>query len=87
LPGYSSVKRAERLAFGTQEGGRQIFGAAFVEEGVARLLAREAVGDREAEIDEQTLKRFWPVTTSESIAASLRTVWKERLEKWGLGAP
>jgi hypothetical protein len=79
LPGFETVKRAEGLAEGRPDEG--IPGAAFVEVGAARYLVRAALGDPEADVDDETAKQV-PVPTAEAIAASLRLVWEEQLKRW-----
>jgi hypothetical protein len=79
LPGFQKVQRAERLSGPDPEKG--LLGAAYVEEGAARCLARQALGDPEADVEE-----IWPKfrpTTADDIAATLRTAWGELLAKWG----
>lgn len=78
-PGYRMVKAAERTSGPNPETGRS--GAAYVEVGAARYFARLALGDPEADVDEETLKDF-PVVTPESMAKDLRTAWEYGLKKW-----
>ena len=78
LPGFATVKRAERLVRVDAATGRP--GTAYVAEGAARYLARHALGGPEASIDEETCQKYWPVT-AENIATTLHLAWKECLEK------
>jgi hypothetical protein len=52
-----------------------------VEDGVANYFARKEVSDPQAEVDEETLKKFWPVT-ADAIAASLQAMWEHLLKTW-----
>ena len=79
LPGYETVQRADWVS-GTRPG-ESLPGAAFVEEGAACHLARKALGDPDADVDEETRNRFRPIT-AEDVAATLRVIWKDRLKRW-----
>jgi len=79
LPGYETVKDAEELAAGTTN--QRVPGIAYKAAGAARYLARAIVGDPDWDVDEESLKKCWPVTAN-GIAASLRVAWKEEVSKW-----
>jgi hypothetical protein len=78
-PGYSTVEDAERLTGPDPKTG--LPGASYVAEGVARCLARETLGDPEAELDEAIVAAHWPMT-SETVAADLREVWDHLRQRW-----
>jgi hypothetical protein len=69
LPGYQTVKDAEELATGSTD--RRVPGIAYVAVGAARYLARAIVDDPDRDVDEELLKKCWPITAN-GIAASLR---------------
>lgn len=79
LPGFATARRAEALAEGCPD--RDVPGAAFVAEGVARYRARTLVGDPEWDVDEESMRRCWPVTVN-GIATALRTIWEEKRKQW-----
>lgn len=80
LPGLETVQSAEQLS-GTRPG-QALPGVAFVQEGAARYLARTVAGDPDADVDDEAVKKIRVLTAAE-IAASLRVLWEEYLEKWG----
>jgi hypothetical protein len=79
LPGFRLVKRAAKMTENDPK--TRIPGCAFVAEGVARYWACKAAGNREAEVDEETLKTFWPVT-ADDVTAALRDTWEGLQEAW-----
>jgi hypothetical protein len=79
LPGYETVKKAEKFAKGDPDHG--VPAAAFTAEGVARRRARAAVEDDNWDVDEESLKKCWP-ETADDIAAGLRVAWEELRKKW-----
>jgi len=79
MPGYETVKRAERFTKGDPD--RGVPGAAFVAEGVARRRARAIVGDDNWDVDQETMKECWP-ETADDIAAGMRVVWEDLRKKW-----
>jgi hypothetical protein len=78
LPGWDTILAATKLSGGEADG---MPGAAFTAEGVARHRAQTAVGDPERKVDDETLKKYWPVTAGD-IAADLREALDEQVKKW-----
>jgi hypothetical protein len=78
-PGLVTIKRAHRMSGSGPDDPRG--GAAFLEEGVARLLIRREKGDPDAVVDDDALKtiRF---LNADGIAARLRMTLERHLAKW-----
>jgi hypothetical protein len=79
-PGFQTIKRADRISGTAPDDPRP--GAAFVEEGVARLLIRRELGDPEAFVDDDAVKKV-RVLNTDDIAAGLRMVLERHMAKWG----
>ena len=75
-----TIQRADRLS-GTSPD-KPLPGAAFVQEGVARWLIQQKLGDPEAKVDDEAVKAV-RVSNADDIAASLHAALERLLEKWG----
>jgi hypothetical protein len=79
-PGYRTIQAAERMTSPNPQTG--LPGPAYVAEGVARYRARQELGDPEADLDEATLKPYWPMT-ADHLAACQHEAWKHLKVAWG----
>ena len=79
-PGLQRIKRANVVS-GTGPG-QGLPGAAFVEEGVARLVIQYGLGDREAEVDDDAVKEV-RIVNADNIAADLHIILEKLMKQWG----
>jgi len=78
-PGLKTIKRADAVS-GTGPG-QGLPGAAFVEEGVARLVIQYGLRDREAEVDDDAVKEV-RIVNADNIAADLHIILEKLMEQW-----